>query len=263
MRYELGLLLLIAFLAGLSFLRLRKTITVFDGSVAVLYRDGKFQRELPPGRHSWFDPFHRLQTKSVASVPVALHAHELTVLTKDQFSFRLSLVPIAHLVDARSYFETAQNSTFAGYSTASLDCPSLHAELAAKVLESVSQRTLEEVLADPLANIDGIKRSVSEATPGVAIEKLLLTGITMPPEVRKMFTEVERAKREGLASLERARAETASLRALANAARSLQSNPDLAQFRVLQTIEMAKGNKTFVLGSDGLATLGRDRKSES
>jgi hypothetical protein len=70
----------------------------------------------------------------------------------------------------------------------------------------------------------------------------------MPPEIRKMFTEVERARRDGLAALERARGETASLRALANAARSLSGNPQLAHLRTLQAVESAKGAKTFVFG---------------
>ena len=63
-----------------------------------------------------------------------------------------------------------------------------------------------------------------------------------------MFTEVERAKRAGLASLERARAEQASLRALANAARTMANNPDLAKLRLWQVVEQAAGQKTFILG---------------
>ena len=69
-----------------------------------------------------------------------------------------------------------------------------------------------------------------------------------------MFTEVERARREGLASLERAKSEQASLRALANAARNMAGNPQLAQLKMLQVMENAKGAKTFVLGDQGTAS---------
>lgn len=75
-----------------------------------------------------------------------------------------------------------------------------------------------------------------------------------------MFTEAERARREGLAALERARSEQAALRVLANAARNLAGNPELAQLRLWQTMENAKGAKTFVLGDPpGLPMGGADR----
>ena len=99
-----------------------------------------------------------------------------------------------------------------------------------------------------------IHDAVAGAVPGLTVTRLLLTEVTMPPEIRRMFTEVERARREGLAALERARAEQASLRALANAARALASNSGLARLRLLQTMESAKGAKTFVLGPQAVAS---------
>lgn len=61
------------------------------------------------------------------------------------------------------------------------------------------------------------------------------------------MTEVERARLEGLAALERARGEQAALRSLANAARLLKDNPELAQLRVLQAAATAR-NATIVIG---------------
>jgi len=57
-----------------------------------------------------------------------------------------------------------------------------------------------------------------------------------------------RARREGLAALERARGETAALRNLANAARMIEQNPHLLQLRTLQVMEHTMGN-TYVLGT--------------
>jgi regulator of protease activity HflC (stomatin/prohibitin superfamily) len=71
----------------------------------------------------------------------------------------------------------------------------------------------------------------------------------LPPEIRKMFTEVERSKMEGEAALERARGEQASLRALANAARLINDNPALANLRFLQMVEHTSGPKTIVMGN--------------
>ena len=59
---------------------------------------------------------------------------------------------------------------------------------------------------------------------------------------------MERARREGQATLERAHAEQAALRALANAARMLKNNPELQNLRLIQALSEAKG-ATVVLGS--------------
>lgn len=62
------------------------------------------------------------------------------------------------------------------------------------------------------------------------------------------MSEVEATRLQGQAALERARAEQAALRSLANAARLVRDNPELAQLRLLQTIENAKRPATIVLG---------------
>jgi regulator of protease activity HflC (stomatin/prohibitin superfamily) len=102
---------------------------------------------------------------------------------------------------------------------------------------------------------DAIQTKLGAAVTGAAVRQVLLTSITLPPETRRMFTEVERSKLEAEASLERARGEQASLRALANAARLVKDNPALANLRFLQTLEQAPGAKTIVLGANAVAQL--------
>ena len=66
-------------------------------------------------------------------------------------------------------------------------------------------------------------------------------------EMKKVFAQVVKAQKEGQAALERARGETAALRNLANAARTMDENPSLLQLRALQTLADSSGN-TLVLG---------------
>jgi hypothetical protein len=56
------------------------------------------------------------------------------------------------------------------------------------------------------------------------------------------------ARKAGEAALERARAETAALRALANAGRMLDDSPGVLQLRILQEIGDSSGN-TIVFGA--------------
>lgn len=242
--------LIVAFvvIAGLAAAGGFRTLTVMPGAVALLYRRGSFENQLDPGFHRWFDPMRRTTTFLVPTTRQTLAAHDATVLTRDQFSFRIGFTPICQITDARAYHESRPSESGPWPGFLGLSFPELHATLMAAAIEQVAKLSLDEFLADPLAIAATINDRIGGATPGAAVVDLLVTSITMPPEIRKMFTEVERAKRESLAALERAKGEQASLRALANAARSMQANPQLGQLRALQMMETAKGNKTFILG---------------
>lgn len=252
---SMGWVIIGALVAGIAvaFLAVR-TITVNPGSVALLYRKGKFERLLEPGYHRWIGSVRHTKTVMVPTVDVPLHGHELSVLTKDQFSFRLTLTPVCRITDPQKYYESqppVMDARMIGLGWAApsgMNFALLAPTLAAAALDQVARLTLEEFIADPALGVETIREKLGGSAAGAELVDLLVTSIIMPPEVRKMFTEVERARRESLATLERARGEQASLRALANAARAMQSNPQLAQLRLLQTMETAKGAKTFVLG---------------
>lgn len=248
----------VAVLAGALGLSRFKKLTVASGTVALLYRNGVFVRELPPGLHRWFDLLGTTTSAIVPTTKLVLPAQDITVMSKDQFSFKLSLTPICQIIDAKGYHEAKPAESAAWPVQFGFGFPELSPTINAATLDGVSQLSLDEFLVDPKAVIPAVRGQLGKALPGAELQDLLITAITMPPEVRKMFTEVERAKREGLAALERARGETASLRALANAARSLQDNPQLAQLRTLQAMESAKGTKTFVLGTNLTQGAGRD-----
>ena len=233
----------------------RKSHIIYAGSAGLLYRKGVFERHLEAGQHRWFDFGRSTRLVVVQMTRTPVFISEVSVITKDQFSFRVTLVPVVIITDARRYHEAQGQAGPTPLPNYGHNFPELSPTLQASLIAHFARKTLDEVIADPADGIDAIRDRLQAATPGAEVVELMITAITMPPEIRKMFTEVERARRESLASLERARGEQASLRALANAARSLQDNPQLAHLRLLQTMEGAKGAKTFVLGNPG-ALLG-------
>lgn len=260
----LGLLVLVlaALSASVSLTRAGRATTIYPPQIGLLYRAGNFVRELPPGHYRRFDPFgrERILVVSVVEQPVPLAA--LTLLSKDQFSFRLGLTVLLKVTDARLYVDSQphahdQIGGGAGWLPATTIPATLQPLVAAAAMEAVAARTLSEVMAEPAAVLDAILAQLAGAVSGAAVTRLLLTGLTLPPETRRMFTEVERARLEGQAALERARAEQAALRVLANAARLVTDNPALAQLRLLQAIETSKGPTTIVVGEGaGLARAG-------
>jgi regulator of protease activity HflC (stomatin/prohibitin superfamily) len=251
------ILLVAAVITALVLVSGLKRFVAQPGEVGLLYRNGAFVRELAPGAHRWFDQLGRTRVQRISLLPWALSPVPLDVISKDQFAFRIVVTPLVAVTDARAFHEgrrppPAVPAGMAAYMPQFHETyDRLHATLAAAALHVVSLLTLEEFLAQQTESLAPAHAAVAEVLPGTRLDALLVTSVTLPPEVRKMFTEVERARREGLAQLERARGEQAALRALANAARTLADNPHLAQLRMLQTMENAKGAKTFILGKPG------------
>jgi regulator of protease activity HflC (stomatin/prohibitin superfamily) len=256
---QLLLVVVVIAIAGLALWVCLEVTIIYPPMVGLLYREGRFQRELPPGRHSWFDPLKRTRVVQVLVAERAVSLPEMTVLSKDRFSFRLTLSPALAVTDARVYSESQQSldTPSLGYFLGGGGVhPALYPSVAAATLEAASERTLAEILASPAALTADVLARIESAVPGATVARLLLTAVNLPPETRKMFTDVERAKMEAQGALERARGEQAALRVLANAARLVSDNPALANLRLLQAIEATKGSTTIILGESAVAPAG-------
>lgn len=238
-------------LLALTWRQLHFATTIHPPHVGLLYRNGRYVRELPPGRHIDLGVFASTRVVPVSLAAVLVPLGEVTVLSKDQFSFRLALAPVVEVVDARAYVESqpiAQPHALA-HLLPSATHPALQPMVAAAAMETVAARTLAELLADQRGWLDALAAALADALPGARIARVLLTGINLPPETRRMFTDVERAKLEAQAALERARGEQAALRLLSNTARMIADSPGLGTLRLLQAIEAAKGSTTIILGN--------------
>ena len=256
------LVILAAIVAGIALLSIlgrRQVTVIYPPLVGLLYRNGRFERELPPGRYAFFDPFKRTKVLKVSLAELPTQIGELTVLSKDQFSFRIGLAPVLKVVEPRLFAESqplVEEHALSRYMPPAASHAALHPLVSAAALEVVSNHSLQEILSNSQAVAEAVRARLGAAIPGASIERVLLTSINLPPETRKMFTDVERARMEGQASLERARSEQAALRVLANAARLVADNPALANLRLLQTIETSKGPTTIVVGSPAAAANG-------
>ena len=254
----LTLILAIAVIAGMVLWGRRKVTTIYPPNVGLLYRNGKFERELEPGRYSHFDIFKRMLIVQVSKAPLPTALGEFTVLSKDQFSFRIGLAPVAEILDARAFAESQgsiEPLPFARFVPQIGVHAALHSHAASAAQEVVASHSLREIIANPKLVPAAVQARLADVLPGGKVTSVLMLSITLPPETRKMFTDVERSKIEAEAALERARGEQAALRALANAARLVKDNPALANLRFLQTLEQSPGAKTIVLGSDTVLPL--------
>jgi regulator of protease activity HflC (stomatin/prohibitin superfamily) len=210
--------------------------TVNENDRVVLYRDGRFERVLGPGRHRRLGRRTRIRLDRVWVAPQLHVVAGQEVLTADALGVKASLAVTWRVAEPHA-FSTA--GVTAGQS--------VHVEVQLAFRELVSARTLDELLSG--------RTELGPATRELAAPRLVDYGIELVavglrdlvpgPEVRRALASVVLAREEGRAALERARGEVAATRALLNAARLLDEHPGLGQLRTLQAI--SDGNATVVL----------------
>lgn len=219
-------------------------IVVQEWERVLVYRDGRFQRELGPGRHRV--PRWRHRTVRVGVRPRLLVVPLQEVLTADGLAVKVSLTATVRVDAARTWHEAVEAPD--GF---------LYAALQIALREAVAARSLEELLADRAQLPEQMRDAVGGAASavGLAVEGLALRDVVVPAELRHAAAELATARALGLAALERARSEVAATRALANAAKLVETHPGLLQLRTLQAVEA--GGATVVLTSDATPTAGR------
>ena len=212
-------------------------VVVPEWERALVYRDGRFERELGPGRT-------RLRRRRRSVVRVAVRPRLLTVpvqevLTADGLGVKVSLLATCRVGDARTWVEAVEGADAFVY-----------AALQVALREAVAGRTLEEVLAARTGLGDELRAAVQEAAGavGVVVEPVALRVVVVPAELRRAAAEVATARAQGLAALERARSEVAATRALTNAAKLVADHPGMLQQRTLQAVEA--GGATVVLTTE-------------
>jgi regulator of protease activity HflC (stomatin/prohibitin superfamily) len=201
-------------------------ITVESWEAVLRYRDGALLEVLRTGRH-------RRSRRRTALVRVDLRPRLVAVagqevLTADGLVVKATLLARLRVVDPQLAQESAQDSDAVAYAALQV---ALRAEVAASPLEDlVADR--EGLGARVTARVAGALADVGRAADTVALRDLML-----PLELRRASLAVVTARQEGQAALERARGETAALRALANAARMVGETPALLSLRTLQAVE--------------------------
>lgn len=231
----IGVLIGLLALGAASF----KTVRVSRWEHAAVYVNGGFDRLLPPGRHVLFRLGAQLHVVPISVGPNYISTGPVEVVTADGLPIRLTATVVYRIVDPEL----------------SLQHPAYEAvRLAAgqALLDLASKHPLEALLARAEPFDDALLAASGGRAGPAEIERLALSGVILPPELRRSVTEVERARLEGLAALERSRGEHAALRSLANAARMLKDNPELMHLRVLQAVGAAGKGATIMIGEGAL-----------
>lgn len=224
-------------------------VTVQEFQRGVLFASGAAPVVLGPGRHRY-----RKRRSALAVVdlrPTLLKVTGQEVLTSDGVGVRAAVVVRYAVVDALRWVLSSDATTVAA------ERLYLAAQLA--IRDVVATRSAEDLLGARAEVAAGLAERVRDEAGaiGAQVQAVELRDLAFPGELRRSFAQVALARQEAAAALERARGETATLRSLANAARTLDGNPALRELRALLAVERTGG--TLVLDGGGAAGGSRPR----
>ena len=233
-------LLLLVLLVALVVRQFVGVVTVHDYERGLRYRGGRFSGLVDPGTHFVIKPFSEIRLLDGRPSFMTIEGQE--VLTSDGVPLKVSLAaryvvgdPVAAVTGDQSFLRA------------------LHLELQLGLREVVSAGTVDEVLAARASIGPAVVERVASdlARLGVELLSVDVRDLMVSGELKRAFAAVVVARKEGEATLEKVRAETAALRNLANAGRLVEDNPGVLQLRMLQQLGSSTGNTVMLSMPDG------------
>ena len=215
--------------------RLVAKTTIYEYERGLKYVKGKFVGILEPGQYRYLGSTTTIAKVDIRPYFVPISGQE--VLTADSVSLKLSLVCQYKVVDP----DTAVNKV-QSYDQA------LYQELQLALREVVGGSPVDDLL-EKRGNFGAqVKDMVAPKAEEMGLELISASvkDIMFPGSLKQVFSQVVKARKEGLAALERARGETAALRNLANAARMIENNPKLMPLRLLHSLSESNGNTVIL-----------------
>jgi regulator of protease activity HflC (stomatin/prohibitin superfamily) len=234
---SLWIVVLVLLLLVIAYRLLRiKHVVVYEYQRGLKYSKGRYAGTLDPGQYWILSSFSSIVVVDVRPEFITIQGQD--VLSADGVTLKVSLAGEFQVADPNVAINKNANFRTALYLT-----------LQMALREIVGNEKIDTLIE----NRAGISTKLMEMASGKASEfglKLLsadVKDIMFSGDMKKAFSQVVKAQKEGQASLERARGETAALRNLANAARTMDDNPNLLQLRALQAITDSSG-ATLVWG---------------
>jgi len=232
------LALIVIVLLAVVLVRMLVGVTiVHEHERGLRYRSGRLKGLVGAGMYLSLPPWSEVRVLDTRPVSLAIEGQE--VLTADGVAAKISLVARYEVGDA-----AAAVTRDASYTR------TLYLLLQLGLRDAITARTLDQALASRRELGAEIREACGGRLAAIGVELLEVDvrDVMLPGELKRAFTSVITARKEGEAALERVRSETAALRGLANAGRMLDDNPGLLQLRILQELGESSGN-SIVFGA--------------
>jgi regulator of protease activity HflC (stomatin/prohibitin superfamily) len=217
--------------------RLVTRVTIFEYEKGVRFYKGKFKDIVGPGKYTYLNSSTRIDVFDMRPSILAVNGQDL--LSKDNVSVKISLAVNYQITEPQALI--FQYEDFHG---------NLYMNTQFKLREVISTVELDEILINRKNISDRVKDLLEDQSlKGLVIHSVEIKDIMLSADMKKVFSDVIKVRKEALNSLEKARGEMATLRSLANAAKMMEKNPELVKLRLIQTIESSQGN-TFIIDTN-------------
>lgn len=230
-----------ALILALALLASRSKVTIYDWQFGLLYDGGVYKRLLAPGTHRFFVPPHSFIVFDRRPQFVTLPGQE--VLTRDALGLKVTLLAEIQIEDPTKLVRNFPVSNQTDVVNA------IYPLIQVPIREAASTYTLDEIIQNRDALPELVRASALErlSAAGIKLNKISVRDIMIAKELRDAYAASAIAQKTAAATLERARSEVAAMRALANAARMAQGNPELMQLRALQAMQTSNGGRHTVV----------------
>jgi regulator of protease activity HflC (stomatin/prohibitin superfamily) len=225
-------------------------LTVLQHQRALKYVQGRFERQLEPGRYVYWS--HPEAKVSVAVLDIRQQQLAITgqeLMTKDKVTLRLSLTAEYAPAEVPTAVHAVADVKEALY---------LMIQLAAR--DYVAGVTLDELLEGRDAMTRYLEHLVVPQARqyGVAVRRVGVKDIVLPGEMKTILNRVIEAEKQAAASVILRREDAAATRTMAQTAKLMAEHPVLMRLKELDTLkEMAEhiDEIRVVVGGDGLHAL--------
>jgi len=223
-------------------------LSVPIGSVAMLYYDNRFVRELSTGVY-WFwknGVEVSKQQVTVAKQLLDLPAQEL--LTADKVTVRVTMALEYTITQPRMFAESLENGN---------DQLRLSAQLALR--DYVGSMKLEELLEKKSEFAGYLLERLRKSDCALWCEfaSAGIKDVIIPGDIREIMNTVLLAEKQAQASVIARREEVASTRSLLNTARMMEENPTLMRLKELEYLERICDRVDSISVSGGADLLGQ------
>lgn len=203
---------------------------VYDYQHGVLYDHGRVKKILGAGRYLIFKPWQSLVYVDMRETTISVTNQE--IVCSDSLALRFSSALVYKVTDAVKSIEAARNT----YEI-------LYLDLQLVLREAVAGMTVEDVLTRRNEISNSLLSAIQPKAEALGLQVTSggIKDITLPAEVRRIYSQVMQAEKLAQANMAKSRAEVASLRALANAAKMMDGNPNLLHLRTLQALSELTG----------------------
>lgn len=219
-----------------------KTLVVQENYCALLFKNGKFDKQVQAGKYTLWGRHWRAIMFDLRRRTVTIPTQE--IMTKDHIPVRVTMAVDYQVVDPRTATQEVENYT-----------QQLYLDVQLALRSCVAELPFDDLLDRKNSIGDEVRTAVvGPATRyGIDVLRTAIKDVTMPGNIRTMMLKTVEAEKSAKASLIRAREEVAAARARANAAKMMADNPAVLKLKELETLtELAKSPGSTVVYSTNL-----------